>query len=176
MSLTLPESVVRKWWRPYFVETGFHEGDAVTMALRLGVEKIFSIECDKAKCDAGWKKFLPERRIGRVELIHGTSVDMLPYALNRTSKPALFWLDAHVDGGTVQSSIYRELELILENSISSNVILVDDLRVFGEPLSWGSGLSVEEMCNRILDLDPTVQFFREDSKVAKDDILVVVSG
>ena len=175
MSMTLPYKVARKWFRPCFVETGSCLGDGIRLSLSLNCERIISVELVPDRVALNRRNFESEISSGRVRIIEGRSDQVLP-ALLPYLGPTLFWLDAHDDSGGEQSAVYQEVEAILKNGIGNNVILVDDMRLFGNPNSWGRNLSVGTLRENAKKLDPSVQFFYEDNKVAGDDILVIVGG
>lgn len=176
MSMTLPDRVARKYWRPYFVETGFCMGDGVYLALLMGYEGIVSVELVPERAAMGRTRYEKEIQNGRVQIIEGRSEQVLPQLLPQLHRPTTFWLDAHDDSGGEQSCVYQEVEAILRHGIGNNVVMVDDMRLFGNPSSWGRGLSIGTLRGRAKELDPSIQFFYEDSKIAQDDILVMVGG
>lgn len=70
-----------------------------------------------------------------INLVQGDSSDALPVILKKIDQASLFWLDAHYPGvntakGQLDTPIMSELRQILQHSINSHVILIDDSRLF----------------------------------------------
>ena len=115
-----------------FIETGTFAGYGVKKALEAGFEKIYSIEIDLKKYKNCVKIF---KNYSNVFLYHGDSSIVLKEILDNIDEPCTFWLDAHycADGATrgkLFTPIKEELDII-QNHSRNNVILIDDIRVFG---------------------------------------------
>lgn len=113
------------------VETGTYRGDMV-WALRRDFDELYSVELDLTLCERA------QRRLARCRHVHiyqGDSAHVLPDILGRLNAPALFWLDGHFSGGVSArgaetTPIRAELHHILSSAYRSNIILIDDARLF----------------------------------------------
>lgn len=157
-----------------FVETGSHRGDGVQAALDAGYEMVFSTDIEPFAY--GWCSHRFEGRRDRVGLFLMDSREFLWKILQYgVHGPTTFWLDAHWCGGngelegkdTTQPGdcpLLQELELIVADA-RNNVILIDDVRLFGTELPELA--QVEELLAR-----GRYRSRRADSLDFKDDILI----
>ncbi|MBC8076119.1 MAG: hypothetical protein H7Y32_08610 [Chloroflexales bacterium] len=131
----LKEYVVQAYGRRYglhtLVETGTFRGDMIVACGRT-FGQIYSIELDPQLHSAARVRF---RGYSTVALLQGDSADVLPGVLAQLAAPALFWLDAHYSGGVTarsasDTSIVRELDLILAQRAHAHVVLIDDAHEF----------------------------------------------
>ncbi|HZQ45574.1 MAG TPA: hypothetical protein VFC07_01065 [Verrucomicrobiae bacterium] len=114
------------------VETGTFRGDLIFALLR-DFDHLFSIEMQHELFLAAELRFAAEKT---VTIIEGDSAGALPLILAKLHTPAVFWLDAHASGdetarGAMETPIVSELSAILNHSVKSHVILIDDAREFG---------------------------------------------
>jgi hypothetical protein len=114
-----------------FVETGTFYGDMVD-AVSEQFRRIVSIELDPRLHQIARRRF---RDRDHIQLLLGSSEDLLPGVLQRITEPAVFWLDAHYSGsrtavGSSETPIVSELNSVLNHRIKKHVILVDDARCF----------------------------------------------
>lgn len=172
ITTTLSKEVLLKYLNPYFLETGTANGDCVRLALEVGFEKVFSIELDEnlqKENIHNYQSFINE---GKVNLITGDSLWELSNIVPSLDKPTTFWLDAHQDfgpKGTKRCPLYEELIAIKYSNIKTHTILIDDMRMLGH--WWGEGINVEELKNKILDINPNYNITFENG-CAPNDILV----
>ncbi|MCO6451348.1 MAG: hypothetical protein J5I90_11225 [Caldilineales bacterium] len=115
------------------VETGTYAGDMVE-AMKRHFDRIYSIELSAPLYARASKRFEGQPHI---EIIHGDSGKELAKIMLRLDRPALFWLDGHHCGGlTAQrdngTPLLDELHHILGAAIAGHVILIDDMREFGQ--------------------------------------------
>jgi len=114
------------------VETGAFVGDSI-YALRNDFDRIISIELDP------WLAARCQRRFAQapqITILQGDSARVLPDVLAALKQPALFWLDAHWSGGITaraasETPVSQELRAILQHTVGSHVVLVDDALLFG---------------------------------------------
>ena len=119
---------------PVFVETGVGSGATLMEIAKLGLQ-CFSIELDSGSYKRA-KELL--KNYQNVSLIHGDSANMLPQILESLETRALFWLDAHYsydnkERAEKETPIQEELSAILNHSAEGHIILIDDVRLFGNP-------------------------------------------
>lgn len=139
MSLPLEErgQVILDYARRFdlrvLIETGSGDG-CTAVQLAEHFERVFTIEISEDKYFGVWGALLG---YPHVLPIHGDSEEVLPHLLSKLDAPAVFWLDAHYDGGTsgrgqADTPIQRELFTVFANRRARpNVILIDDARFFG---------------------------------------------
>ena len=148
------------------VETGTYYGDMVE-AMKKYFNKIYSIELDKELYIKAKNRFNNQKKIS---LKQGDSSVVLKNIMQLLNEPAIFWLDGHYSAGITakgekETPILEELNVILNESELSHIILIDDARLFGVDRDYPSikGLS---------------QFIKEKRTEAiisvKDDIIRVV--
>ena len=122
------------------------------------------------------KRFEKEIELGIIEIIEGDTFKVFEDVLNKVDKQATFWLDAHWDGGPTKGE-YKcplpfELELLLNHTIKTHTILVDDKRIIGNPNStWGDDLDLNLIIESMMDINPDYKISFEDGCIP-DDIIV----
>jgi len=172
ITTTLSKEVLLKYLNPYFLETGTANGDCVKLALEVGFEKIFSIELDELLQNENIQKYQFFINEGKINLVTGDSLWEMSNIIPFLDKPTTFWLDAHQDfgpKGTKRCPLYEELSAIKYSNIKTHTILIDDMRMLGQ--WWGEGISIDELKNKILEINPNYKFIFEDG-FAPNDILV----
>lgn len=125
LRLGLPEAV--------WVETGTYVGDT-TAFLAEQAKQVYSIEPGPDLYEQARRRFA---RTKNVEVIFGTSEQVLPELLERLSGDVSFWLDGHYSAGLTfqgekDTPIKEELAAIAKAlpRLGKVVILVDDVRCF----------------------------------------------
>jgi len=152
--------VFKKYWNPVFIETGSQFGDGIQMALDAGYEVVVS-------CDANYDCWMHcMYRFVENDSVGITCEDSVQY-LSRISFPkkATIWLDAHNEN---DYPVLAELDQIAKWTRKDHTILIDDLRMFPTDKN---GLSVEQIKEKILSINPNYTFCFEDG-YTKNDILV----
>ena len=116
-----------------FIETGTYEGATTKTMAGFGFQ-CKSIEISPDYYNAAVATFAGNQS---VELFHGDSGALLGEMMDRAKPPYIFWLDGHhfTPGeafGTEETPIARELNHLLTRDIRDSVILIDDIRLFGQ--------------------------------------------
>lgn len=110
-----------------FIETGTCWGTTVGAVLT-NFDQIKSVEVEESFHKFALKKYGAEKH---VKLYLGSSSERLPQMIQETERrPILFWLDAHITGGTtinLGDQIAGELKAIDEFAPDS-VVLIDDVK------------------------------------------------
>lgn len=169
ITTTLSKQVLTKYLNPYFLETGTANGDCVKLALEVGFEKVFSIELDERLQNENINTYQSYIQEGKLSLIVGDSLWELTNVVPSLDKPTTFWLDAHQDfgpKGVKRCPLYEELLAIKHSKVKTHTILIDDMRMLGQ--WWGEGINIDELKNRILDINPNYNITFEDGFVPKD--------
>lgn len=172
ITTTLSKEVLLKYLNPYFLETGTANGDCVRLALEVGFKKIFSIELDENLQNENIHNYQSFINEGKVNLITGDSLWELSNIIPVLDKPTTFWLDAHQDfgpKGVKRCPLYEEISSIKMSNIKTHTILIDDMRMLGH--WWGEGINIDELKNRILEINSNYKFTFENG-FALNDILV----
>lgn len=115
------------------IETGTFQGEMVRKCGRY-FREIYSIELDEQLVKKATERFGNSKNIN---IIQGNSAYRLSEILKSIKEPVLFWLDAHYSGGITakaesETPIIEELRAIKGHGIKDNVILIDDVRCFGQ--------------------------------------------
>lgn len=147
----------RKYNCVTFVETGTFLGDTVE-AVKKHFNNIHSIELSEKLFTKAKNRFAHEDKI---HIHHGDSGQLMNKLLTALSPPILFWLDGHysssffISGEFIQTArgdqltpILLELEVILEQGLGSNVILIDDARLFNGKNDYPSFSSLKHFLLR----------------------------
>lgn len=178
MSLTLTKEVLNKIKGNHnvFIETGTYRGGSVELALQCNFTKIYTIDIStqhKLYCE---NKFKNEIINNQIDFLFGDTVDVLPNVIDKLTEPSLFWLDSHFDGhsdtcGKFKCPVLQELELIKLSKIKSHTIMVDDIRLFNTQDDWAVGVFVNDIIDKLKQINPDYKIFYEDG-FTKNDILV----
>lgn len=141
-----------------WVETGTYKGDTTKVLLEHSLF-VYSIEPSPTLYENVAFYFNSNPN---VEIINGTSEEVLPSLLPKLSGKINFWLDGHYSGGETFAGP-NECPLIEELfSISQNIkrfdavaILIDDVRLCGSLHSYGTYPPLEKIIDfaKINDLD-----------------------
>ena len=166
--MPLQKSVLSKYVKNTFVETGTYQGETVALALELGFKDIWSVDCN-----ADYARACKARYPGnpRVTVNAGDSPDFLQAILPRIKGDITFWLDAHplvtpMPLFSVQFPLLRELLTIIRYlGPGKHVLMIDDLRTFS-----AADLSELERCVKELWPDSDVS---KQVGIQDNDVLVV---
>lgn len=165
------------------VETGTFKGDTIDR-FRKYVPFKYTIELSQELFDGVKKRFENDRT---VYPFHGDSAQVLPTIIQRLQGKTLFFLDAHFSGngtakGPENTPILTELQLIKAGGITEAILVIDDIRMFYEPVGSVKGSIMEgypsllEIVNKILEINPEYMFaIIADDLVAFTDHTVTVS-
>ena len=113
-----------------FIETGTFMGTQIHTTLRLGFNRVKSVEASKKHYKICMGDF---RHNPKVTLYHGFSEDKLGEMMKDVKEPALIFLDAHKNswfkGGTLP--LEQEIDILSKHPIKNHTIIVDDFRLYG---------------------------------------------
>lgn len=123
---------IKKYSPAVFIETGTYKGKMV-YAVMPYIKKIYSIELDSKHYQNAKRRFwgYPD-----VNILQGSSGEVLPQIMKDINDPCLFWLDAHYSGGStargeLETPIMQEMECVLQHPCAKkHIILIDDARCF----------------------------------------------
>jgi hypothetical protein len=156
---------------PYvFIETGSYDGRTIQQALNVGYDVIHSIELNVEYYNICVNRFKNDKR---VHLYNGDSEVWLKHIVDTLKQPATFWLDAHIQEGTVGKHavpLLHELDIIASSEINNHTIMIDDVRLMGE--NWWKDVHIDNVKDRLLAINPLYKFTLVDSKAANKDILI----
>lgn len=114
-----------------FIETGTYLGATLSQASAI-FDRCYSVELSEELYSRAKSRFKAKKH---VELLHGSSADLLPPLLRETGEPAVIWLDAHFSGGSTAGEgsdpLQGELAALVEHRDMRHVILIDDARGLG---------------------------------------------
>jgi len=145
--MTISLEILKNYPNKVFTESGTYKGDTVSKALNMGFQKIISIEVDKTLHRLAKDRF---RNHDNVEIIHGSSIDVLPNILPMINEDITFWLDGHHSAGETGVKDYyfpiiEEIKVIAQHHRKSHTILVDDVNLFNEK----HFKKISERCTRL---------------------------
>ncbi len=177
-------------WRTRFqlgamVETGCWRGDGVLAGLRTGYPVVHTIDVDPAAFQRMAKRVrahLGESYLRHVETHLGDSAEVVSDLAETLEVPVLWWLDAHYpeqynpDAEGTKLPLIHEVEAIVSAGRKHDVLLMDDLRIYGArgqsgplPERGSSGAKLEpgsreelEYIVEVLSLTHRVTFDRRD--------------
>ena len=178
MSLTLTKNIFDKYKCDYniFIETGTYKGGSVELALQCNFDKIYTIDISTQHKILCQNKFQKEIELNQVELLFGDTIDILPTIISSLNQPSLFWLESHFDmhsdiRGKYDCPILYELDIIKSSNIKNHTIMIDDLRIFKRQCEWGVGIYIEEIEQKLKDINPSYKFYYENGW-ENDDVLI----
>lgn len=159
-----------------FFETGFYVGKRFEYALESKFEKVISIEILQKFVDDGKKKFAEQIQNGTAEIILDDSSNMKNYLTAIKDRKILFWLDAHLDNGLTTAittpketcPLFYELQAIKDVLKIKPIILIDDLRIIKSYNDWGNGYKIEDIINKIYEIDKNYVIDYLDGTIEKD--------
>jgi hypothetical protein len=137
-----------------FVETGTYRGDMLErISKKTSVNEILSIELDERLAVEAQFRF---RNNAKIRILQGDSGEVLANVMPELPEPALFWLDGHYSGGVTAlgattTPIFAELQAIDSGKRNSDVILIDDIRLFNGDDGYPT---LEELTDFIHELNP----------------------
>jgi len=171
---TLHDNVLSKYMNKIFVETGSWRGEAIERALKLGFEKVISIELAPNWYEYCLGKFKDNLK---VKLVFGDSAKILYDEIKDIKETITFWIDAHKsDSHTAQSNlgapIPYELRQIAQHPIKTHTILIDDLRCWNKERGFYFG--GDDIKEWLKEINPDYKFTFEDGAFASDILVAYV--
>lgn len=151
------------------IETGTFHGDMVN-ACKKAFKTIVSIELSPQLQQENAERF---SRFPGIRIIHGDGAKILPGLLKEIEPPCLFWLDGHFTPasrsarGDIETPIMQELDAIFEHPHESNVVLIDDARLF---IGTHDFPTLDDVRSVVSERMPGWSF------EVKDDIIRIYSG
>jgi hypothetical protein len=169
-------SIFLKYKNLVFIETGSYKGEGIQSAIESGFNKIYSIELSEYYFKYCVEKF---KERSDVKIIKGDSSIELKNLLDIINEPVTFWLDGHYSEGKTAkgekySPLMEELEIIKSHFIKTHTIIIDDLRCWKKNENYN--FDVEDIKNKLFEINKNYTFIIEDSTKFKQDILVAVYG
>ena len=168
LNMPIKKDTLAKYINPVLIETGTYLGTTIEAAIKLGFNKIFSIEIDEILYQKACEKFAHQ---SSVELLYGDTLKWLPNILANLENSATFWLNVHrsdvLPGGKVAYPIIEELEIIAKHYIKNHTILIDERRLLEKP--WP--ITETDVHKAIFQINPKYKISYE-SGVIEDDIIV----
>lgn len=152
-----------------FIETGTLKGDGIQKALDAGFTEVHSIEIDGTRSQNARVRFSKEVDEGTVNIVCGDSRNVLRKLLPFITEEMTVWLDAHDTGTT---TLYEELEIIRSYSRIPEVLMIDDMRVTGDPEhKWGYLVNPDRIKELVYRICPSYKIEFADGE-HPEDILV----
>lgn len=117
-----------------FIESGTYLGDTV-FAMKPYFRDLHTMEISSMYYEKAIQRF---KHQSSIHCYQGDSAEILEKILpSLSSKPLLFWLDAHWSMGNtefkdVHVPLLKELQVIVESSSNISLVIIDDVRLFGK--------------------------------------------
>ena len=130
--MSISASVLAKFVRPVFVETGTCGGVAVWTAMEVGYKSVYSCDIDKRRIISA-ANGAARRGYTTVHVECSQSPIFLASVLPKIHEPITFWLDAHPAGRDLNPAtcpVWDELDVIRKHCKVPYVLLIDDISHF----------------------------------------------
>lgn len=119
-----------------FIETGMYLGDTTKKAAQC-FSCVYTIELDKKLTQQGQERF---KHAKNIHIEYGDSILKLPTILKSIKGKTVIFLDAHYSMGQTakgdsNTPILTELEKIKQSGCKNAILIIDDARMFYEPIS-----------------------------------------
>lgn len=165
------KNIFRKY--AYFVETGIWKGDT-TFEMEKLFEKVFAIELNKIYLEDVKSRYNGDK----IEFLEGKTEELIGSLCRKLDKRTIFFLDAHTDshppkwlGARDYVPIYKELNEIMNNFIEEAIIIIDDIKLFGN-ISRGWRKMNEESILNIVKPRLTDYYYGPSEKHEKDRMFI----
>jgi len=142
-----------------FIETGTQSGNGVKWALG-HFDKVISIEILDEYYNKTNNRFVGYSK-DRLALIKGNSGDVIESILSDIDEACFIYLDAHGDiSDAGPNPLYKELSVIKEHKIKNHLIVIDDVRRFGDmgDPCW-SKIDVDVLKEKIKEVNDEYEIF-----------------
>jgi hypothetical protein len=126
----LLRDLAKKYRLSELVETGTFLGDT-SAEMAAHFDRVYTVEAAQELFAAVAPRFA---KLSNVHRFYGDSGVILNEIVPRLSAPALFWLDAHVQGFAQAGElnpIIREVLTVVADQRHRHVLAIDDMRLFG---------------------------------------------
>jgi len=164
-----------------FIETGTFQGDTVYKIANNNVhipKKIISLELSDVFVERCTNRF---KNNDNINIIKANSSKDLLHIINDIDCPITFWLDSHWSSTDnvgcdefIVCPIIHELEQIKHHPINTHTIMVDDIRLMNKSIDKHKGfpISIEQIINKIYEINPNYKIKFYDDYTSPNDILV----
>ena len=164
-----------------FLETGSHHGNTIHKIANNNIfnpKKIISLELSDVFVKMCEDRFIDNKNI---EIYKANSKCELYNIIKYINVPITFWLDSHWSGcenvgcdSEIICPIIHELEQIKCHSIKSHTIMIDDIRLMNGSMNryHGFPVSINEIVNKIYEINPNYKIKYYDDEICKNDVLV----
>jgi hypothetical protein len=167
----LLDALVPDWseW-PVFVETGTYRCQTI-LAMEPLFDELHTIELG----EEFWKSALHQHSGRKIQFHLGDSATRFTELLPSLRRPAIFFLDGHwscgdTARGSIDVPVYEELNLICGLFAPAAIVIIDDVRLFGqgprtgEPVDW-TDITTEEIAQITLWRRSSLEMRNEHDKL-----------
>jgi hypothetical protein len=164
-----------------FLETGSHHGNTIHKIANNNIfnpKKIISLDLSEVFVKMCEDRFIDNKNI---EIYKANSKCELYDIIKYINVPITFWLDSHWSGcenvgcdSEIICPIIYELEQIKCHPIKSHTIMIDDIRLMNGSMNRYDGFPVtlNEIVNKIYEINPNYTIKYHDDEICKNDVLV----
>jgi hypothetical protein len=158
--------LIKKYFKPIYVETGCACGDGILRAQEAGCNEIHGLDVNGSYVNQCKKRSGIEDT-----LLVGKAENLLPSIMRKLKgKEAIIFLDAHKvsNEGNQTLPLIKELSIIWGSGQKNHTIMIDDVRLFGGELK----VSREKVVAMLSIINSNYNIVTEDSNTNKGDVLV----
>lgn len=147
-----------------FIETGSCKGDAISLAIQAGYNRILSMDIDGANvahCQDRFELLTDDNKPaknGHISVICGDSATGLLKMMRYVNEPAMIWLDAHSqlfdDEPHMENPfpLMAELDQLKKHPVKTHTILIDDIIILTHPDV--TGWTKKDIETKVLEINP----------------------
>jgi len=165
---------LKKYNNNILIELGSYHGDTTKAAIGFGYKKVFTCELQPHLYEICKQNLKTEIANKLVDLRLSDSRDFLKDILPLIDEKATILLDAHIDEGNFHPSltplvdtycpVLDELSLIHKYSKCDHTLIIDDYKLIKKG-GWGSGITFNDVVDKIKVINPEYKIFIEDDNI-----------
>jgi FkbM family methyltransferase len=165
---------LKKYNNNILIELGSYHGDTTKAAIGFGYKKVFTCELQPHLYEICKQNLKTEIANKLVDLRLSDSRDFLKDILPLIDEKATILLDAHIDEGNFHPSltplvdtycpVLDELSLIHKYSKCDHTLIIDDYKLIKKG-GWGSGITFDDVVDKIKVINPEYKIFIEDDNI-----------
>lgn len=161
---------LKKYLSENYIETGILHGESMFSAINSGFEKIYGIDINPMFVKENNERFQKEINEKKVEILEGSSIELLPKVLEKIFSKSTIYLDAHdLDYEGIQKTNYdksyecpiiQEIDIISKHKIKNHTIIIDDIKMIINNFGWANGyhITLEDIEKKIKEINENYKF------------------
>lgn len=161
---------LKKYLSENYIETGILHGESIKVAINSGFKKLYGIDINPTFVKENKERFEKEINENKLEILEGSSLEILPKVLEKVFSKSTIYLDAHdLDYEGIQKKNYhksyecpiiQEIDIISKHEIKSHTIIIDDIKMIINNFGWAKGYNIrlEDIEKRIKEINENYKF------------------